>query len=176
MNDTQADFNYVKQALLKADTRHSYPLIYVLWGMIVLAGFSIAEFNLQYINQYWLVVTPIGIVISAWLGYRQDKQLGQQNARAGNLYLRHFIALTAVIFVAMFTGQYQSILLIIGLGYLLAGIHLDKPMLWIGCLTIITHLAVQLGQIQSNLVIGVVLAAGLFVAAWSSAKANSEPS
>ena len=81
--------------------------------------------------------------------------------------------MTAVIFVAAFSGQYQSILLIIALGYCLAGIHLERPMLWVGLLTLAAYIGVVYGVINSNLILGIVISARLFVTAWNQRKANN---
>ena len=41
----QSDLSYVKQVLESAKRKDSYPLIYLLWGCIVIAGFTVAEFK-----------------------------------------------------------------------------------------------------------------------------------
>lgn len=167
MSDTHSDFQYVKRVIVDADTPNSHPYIYLLWGVIVLAGYTLAEFNTSLLNEYWLIATPIGIAGSYWLGARQGKQSGQISSKLGSLYLQHFGLLTLAIFLAAVSGQYQSILLIIGIGYCLAGIHLERTMLWIGLLTLLAYVGVISGLIGSNLILGVVISAGLFFTAWT---------
>lgn len=174
MDKNRENLAYVKQVLNASNSPNNYPAIYYLWGVLVFVGFGIAEFKVAWTSSYWLIAAPIGMVISAWLGIKQDQQRGQQDRQSGGDYMTHFSALLAVIFLAIFTQQYQSILLLISLGYLLAGIHLDRLMLVVGVLAALIYLAIEAGLIHSNLVVGAVFAIGFFATGWGAAKLNAE--
>lgn len=164
---------YVKQVLGVSQGPNSYPAIYFFWGCAILLGYIVAEYAFKWLNIYWLVTAPLGMVISAWLGARSSAKLGQQDRAIGQKYLAHFSLMVIAIFIAMATKQYQSILLVIALGYALGGLYLEKLMYFVGALAAIVYLCMSFGIITSNLVVGVIFALGLFTIAFAAAKANS---
>jgi len=173
MTNDNANLIYVKQILQAAEGPNNYPSIYFLWGCIVFAGYAVAEFRLDLVSTYWLIAAPLGMLASAWLGYQQGKSKGQHDRRVGNQYMQHFALMLVFIFTAIFSGEYQSILLLIGLGYSLAGLYLDRLMLAIGALALMIFIAIKLGLIQSNLFLGTLFAAGFFVTAWCAVRLNN---
>ncbi len=174
MSHRDENLAYIKKVLEDSASFNGYPAIYALWGCIVFIGYAIAEFQFSWSTMYWLVSAPVGMVISAWIGMRSDKKLGQQGSKAGDKYLYHFGLMVAFIFIAVFTQEYRSILLVIGLGYCLAGLHLERLMLVVGILSVLLYLAIHMGWVNSNLLVGAVFAIGFFAAAWGSAKLNAE--
>lgn len=173
MTNNDANLMYVKQILQAAEGPNNYPSIYFLWGCIVFAGYAIAEYRIDLISAYWLLAAPLGMLASAWLGRRHDHSSGQQDSRVGSQYMQHFSLIMVFIFTAMFSGEYKSILLLIGLGYCLAGLHIDRLMFAIGTLALMTFIAIQLGLIPSNLFLGGIFAAGFFATAWCAARLNN---
>ena len=173
MTNDNANLNYVKQILQAAEGPNNYPSIYFLWGCIIFAGYALAEYRIEQVTTYWLLAAPLGMLVSAWLGHLQDKSKGQHDSRGGNQYMMHFGLMMIFIFTAMLSGEYKSILLLIGLGYGLAGIYLDRLMLSIGALSLMTFIALKLGLIHSNLFLGSIFAAGFFVTAWCAARLNN---
>ena len=176
MTNDNANLTYVKQILQAAEGPNNYPSIYFLWGCIVFAGYAMAEYRLDLVTLYWMIAAPLGMLISALLGRRQGKVKGQHDSRVGNQYMQHFGIMLVFIFTAIFSGEYQSILLLIGLGYSIAGLYLDKLMLSIGVLALMIFIAIKLGLIQSNLFLGTIFAAGFFVTAWCAARLNNRGS
>lgn len=172
MTEQQQDLNYVRQVLGASEQGNSYPAIYALWGCIVLLGHVLMEFNIHSGSLYWFIAGPIGMVISAWLGIRADHKKGQHDSETGDKYMIHFAIMLGAIFIAMFTKQYESILLLISLGYALAGLHLERLMYAVGALTALLYIAVCFGLITSHLIVGIVLAIGFFALSWSAAKMN----
>ena len=173
MTNDNANLIYVKQILQAAEGPNNYPSIYFLWGCIVFVGYAIAEYRLDLTGTYWLLAAPLGMLVSGWLGWRQSNSEGQHDSRTGRQSMQHFGLMVIFIFAAMFSGEYKSILLLIGLGYCLAGLYLDRLMLAIGVLALIIFIAIELGFIRSNLLLGGIFSAGFFVTAWFAARLNN---
>lgn len=167
MTTTQNDLKYIKQALERSSGSPGFAFPYYLWGAIVFFGYLTAELSIDWLSVYWLVAAPLGMLISFWAGSRYSRNLGQQDKLLARKYLFHFTLMLVFIFSAVATQQYQAILLIIGLGYCLAGVHLERMMLYVGLITLAAYFLVMQGIIASNLVLGSVLALGLFICGWS---------
>ena len=167
MTNSTNDLKYVRQTLEKSIQQPSIASIYYLWCSIVLFGYLIAEFNLAWINVYWLIAAPVGFVISAWIGYRYSQKLGQSGSDNDKQYLWHFGLLILFTFSAMLTQQYLSIMLLIGLGYCLAGIHLERAMMWPGLMALALYFGIHFQLITSQLLIGGLFAAAFFITGWS---------
>ena len=60
--------------------------------------------------------------------------------------------------------MHQLILLVIGLSYFLAGLHLDPPLLWVGLLIWLVYFAIFFINAYQWTIVGVVVAAGLIAA------------
>jgi hypothetical protein len=60
---------------------------------------------------------------------------------------------------------HRIILLIISLGYFLAGVHLDPPLLWIGLLMFAAYFVMFFMSAYAWTVVGLVVAVGLIVTA-----------
>ena len=174
MNNDTKNLEYVKQILEASQSSNGYPAIYLLWGCIVFIGYAVTEYYLAWTSTYWLIAAPIGMVLSAWLGIRGSVQRGQQDNQTGDKYMLHFGLMLAFIFVAIFTQEYRSILLLIGLGYCLAGLYLEKLMLGVGILSVAVYMAIHVGLVTSNLLVGTVFALGFFACAWGAAKLNAD--
>jgi len=169
MTNADSNIEYVANVLRKADKPFSAsPLIYCLWGCIVLIGSGIAEFWVTYTTTYWLIVAPIGFLLSGWIGARASKALGQNDKELGIQSFNHFLIMLVFVFTAIFTKQYSIIFLLVGLTYCLAGIYSDKIMLWIGGLYWLIYLSIYLGFLTSSLVVGIALALAFFISAWAS--------
>lgn len=165
------DLNYLN-SLLQKSAQNGYPLIYVFWGLVVFTGYALADLKPTWLTPYWVCAMLIGLVVSAWLGRRQNSKSGQRDANDGNRYLLHFGIMMIGIFLAMLTRDYQSILLIVGVSYCLAGLYLERVMLLVGAITLACYLAVAKGLIPSNLVVGIAISSGFFVTAWASSRQN----
>jgi hypothetical protein len=90
------DIAYVRAAAERAGAG-SIPSIYVLWAVIGLCGFALADFaaDSRSVGLYWMVAWPAGFVVSAWLGYRAGRQSGQGSRRAGVRWAVHWLAFMA---------------------------------------------------------------------------------
>jgi len=163
MNDTK-DLDYVN-SLLKQAQPSGYPMIYVLWGVIVLVGFTLGSLKPQWLLEYWIVATIAGFIASIVIGKRGDSKIGQRSNEVGKRYSMHFGIMAICIFIAMFAQDYRAIILIS-----LAGLHMERIMLLVGTITIASYIGVVSGLITSNIVLGLAISAGLFSAAWATSR------
>jgi hypothetical protein len=166
------DLNYVNNLLEEAQSA-GYPMIYVIWGVIVLVGFSLLSIKPEWSVTYWIVSNIVGFIASVFIGMRSDSKVGQRNRELGKRYSQHFGIMGICIFIAMFAQDYRAILLITGLSYCLAGLYLERIMLIVGVITIASYIGVATGLITSNIVLGLTISAGLFAAAWATSKKNT---
>ena len=165
------DLSYVNNVLSSSE-QNGIPLIYAMWGVVVLCGFVLLELKPESSIAYWVVTSGIGMAVSIALGKRSEQITGQRNLELGKRYGTHFGMTGICIFIAMFSGDYTAIFLITGLGYCLAGVHLERIMWLPGIVSIVCYGAVQLKLIDSFILIGIVFSLGLFIAAWATSRAN----
>ena len=173
---SESDLNYVNKILAVADSTRPYSTIYYLWAAIVLCGYVTMAYAPQWTNQYWIVTSALGFVLSMLLGHAADQKLGQMDSQSGITHALHFAILLVFIFAAIFTGRGEMVLLVIALGYGLGGLHLDRSLFIVSVITLTLHTLISFNYIQSNLVVGVVLALSLAFVGWSmpSAKPKSD--
>lgn len=127
--DVRDDLGYVRDVVHRSE-RSAFPsAIAYLWAAIGVVGFSLIDFAPERVALYWMIASPIGFVLSAWLGWRQARAVGQESAREGRQHLLHWGALLAAIFLLVplivkgtLSGEAiaQVILLIVSLGVLFA--------------------------------------------------------
>ena len=136
------DMAYVRAAAERAGDA-SVPSIYVLWAVISLAGFALADFaaDSRWVGLFWMVAGPAGFGISAWLGYRASRHEGQGGRRIGARWGLHWLAFMAAAALGaalVATGHLQwsgfgsLVVLLLAVSYFHAGSYLDRRMLAIG--------------------------------------------
>ena len=78
------DVAYVRAAAVRSDVVPCRS-IYLLWAAIALCGFTMRDFAPEpsWINLYWLIAAPGGIVLSVWLGKRASMNIGQADRQDG---------------------------------------------------------------------------------------------
>jgi hypothetical protein len=169
----EGDLRFVRGALESSDRRSSPGAIYFLWAAVVLVGFGLVDFLPSAIPIYWSVAGPSGFVVSAYLGWRHSKSLGQQSATEGRRHLLHWGAVLVVVFLAVlmpargflpWTSLNVMILLLLAIGYFTAGVHLERPLRWIGALIGLGYVVVTLVSAYAWTMVGVALAIGLVIA------------
>ena len=169
------DVAYVRAA---TDRSESVPFssIYALWAVIILFGFPISDFfdDKSWNRWYWLVATPVGFILSMWLGSRASARIGQADMERGMRWVKHWLAyvVAGVLGGLLVTGGKLSgsgigalSVLLLALSYFYAGLHLDRRLLPVGiiigiCFPIVLYLP-GYGSTAS----GVVIAGALFVVA-----------
>lgn len=146
MNETSRardDLAYVRDVVGRSETYGAPRAIWYLWAAIAAVGFTLVDLAPDRVALFWAVAAPGGFLASLWLGRRHGRRSGQLSARGGKEHALHWGALLVAVFLLVplatsgaLPGDAlgQTILLVIGLGYFLAGVHLYRPLAWIGLL------------------------------------------
>ena len=177
MNDidrVKEDLDYVASAVRREQQDDGIPAIYYLWSLIVAIGWALPDFAPRWTGLYWIIVAPAGELLSWGLGARQGEKEGINDTAQGRRYAYHWLlALLAffLVFVPALMGRVSAetaavnVLLVCGLVYTLAGIHLERPLLWIGLLVFAGYVALSTLQLPYLWTItGLVVAASLILA------------
>ena len=178
------DLDYVSRAVRHNDASRGEPLLYVFWAVAVLVGFASADFAPRYTGPYWLVVGIGGGLFSGWYGARQQRLRGIRNRSEGKRWGLHWLVGGIAFFLTalpMFTGAIDpkhgapQFLLTTGIVYGLAGVHLDRPLLWCGLIALAGYAALLLLHLPyAWTATGVVMAACLLLAAYFTARAGRD--
>lgn len=166
----ESDLGYVRDALRKSGHHASPPAIYFLWAVIIAVGFPLADFAQQYVGVFWTVAGPVGGVVSWILGWRHSVKHGQVSRALGVRYGLHWLGTMVAIFLVVplgvtgsiaWSAAHRLILLIIALGYFLAGVHLERPLLWIGVLMVLGYLLLFTVSAYGWTIVGALVAVAL---------------
>ena len=167
------DIAYVRAAAERSDGIHVRAHGF-LWAAIVLCGFSIADFveDPRWIGRYWMVASPVGFILSAWLSARAEIRAGQVDRAKGRRWLLHWLAFLAagVLGVMLFVRGHMAPegigslwVLLLALTYFHAGVHLDRRLLPIGILAaggyLITLFVPQYGWTLTGVLVASALVA-----------------
>lgn len=165
------DLGFLRRAVGGASPR-SPATIYFLWAALVLAGFALVDLNEGRVGQYWMIAGPAGGLISAYLGWRDQRHYGAMDLALGMRYAQHWGAMMAVIFLAtlmpgrgliMWDAFGPVVLLILAMSYFHAGLYLDPPLRWVGLLLIGGYVLVLSVDTYSWTIVGVLVSATLVV-------------
>ena len=170
-NDLKEDIAYVRAAAERAGAA-TIPSIYVLWAVISLCGFALADFatDSRWLGLFWLVAGPGGFFISAWLGYRASRDSGQASRRIGVCWGWHWLAFKAagaLIAVLIATGHLpwaafgSLVVVLLALSYFYAGLYLDRRMLTIGGVLAVCYLVTLFIPAYQWTLVGVLIAGAL---------------
>lgn len=144
----QQDLDYVAGAVRRRDRPAGVPAIYFLWAAIVAIGFALPDFAPHIAGPFWLMAGIGGGLLSWWLGARDARLNGICDVELGRRYGLHWcIAGVGCLLgaVPMFTGDVSigtgvsNFLLVAGMAYALAGVHLERPLLWSGLLMLVAY-------------------------------------
>lgn len=168
------DLSYVASVVRQQDRDDGLPVIYFLWAVLVPIGFALPDFAPRWAGWYWLIVGPIGGLLSWWIGTRHSERTGINDIELGRRWGYHWLVAGAafiLIMLPIFTGKTAApsaaanILLVVGLAYALAGVHLERPLLWSGLLMFGGYLALSVLDLPYVwTTTGVVVAAALILA------------
>lgn len=175
----ESDVNFVRQVLARSETHRSPASIYLLWAAIILVGFPIVDLAPRYAGLFWMIAGPLGGLLSFFLGYRASRNAGVIRKTEGLRYTLHWLGLMGailllVLYFAMGRGTLtydafgQIILLLLALTYFLAGVHLDRPMLWSGLLMAAGFVTLVFVAKWTWTITGVVVAVAMVLSALSS--------
>jgi hypothetical protein len=156
-----------------------------LWAAITVPGFAIVDVAPERAGLYWLVAGVAGFLLSAWMGARGQRAIGQESAETGRRHMLHWAGMGVAIFLLSFgaegwgsTPQASShaILLMVALSYWLAGVHLIPALKWMGVVAAAVYVALAFleGFAYPWTAAGIVIAAGLVVASLGGGTAGAE--
>lgn len=177
------DLDYVTNAVRREDRDDGIPMIYFMWAVLVAIGFALPDFAPRWAGLYWLIAGPAGGLASWWLGARRGAQAGIHDAALGRRYAYHWL-LAALAFVLVFVpalagkvgvaAAATNLLLVAGLTYALAGVHLERPLLWSGVLMFAGYVALSLFELPYIwTTTGLIVAASLLLAGFN--QRNRQP-
>jgi hypothetical protein len=135
------DLSYVKRALARDQGTPFPAAIAVLWAVVCAVGMPLNDLAPQRAGVFWMVAAPAGFLLSIWLGYRGSRAAGESDRREGMRWALHFGALLLAMSAAAlgtaggaFSGAQLGMvaLLVCGTTFLLAGVHLARPLGWVG--------------------------------------------
>lgn len=142
------DLDYVASAVRYHDRPAGIPAIYFLWAVLVPVGFALPDFAPELAGPYWLVASIGGGLLSWWLAIRDARTCGIRDAALGRRYGFHWLVGGVAFLLCalpLVTGRgdidmvVSSFLLVSGLLYALAGVHLDRGMLGSGLLMLAAY-------------------------------------
>ncbi|RDZ27330.1 hypothetical protein [Lysobacter silvisoli] len=175
--DLQSDLDYVTRTLRRRERPAGVPAIYFLWAALVLVGFALPDWAPRLSGPYWLIAGLGGGALSLWLGARDSRRSGVIDRGLARRYGYHWLvasiafALTALpIALGRFEVQtgVANFLLTAGTVYALAGVHLDRPILWSGLVMYVAYAAIVLFSPPYIWTLaGVATSAALAWAGWS---------
>ena len=169
------DLDYVASAVRFHDRPAGVPAIYFLWAVLVPVGFALPDLAPGLAGPYWLVAGIGGGLLSWWLAVRDARRSGINDTADGRRHGLHWLVGGIgflVCWLPMLRGApielaVGNFLLVAGLVYALAGVHLERPLLWSGLVmlaayVVLTVFALPYTWTITGLAIGVSLAwAGL---------------
>lgn len=149
------DLNYVASTVRRQERHRGLPAIYFLWAVIVLVGFSLPDFAPYAAGPYWFIAGISGGLLSWWLGARAGRKTGINDKELGWRYGAHWMiagfgfllaGLPLIVRHASVAVDTSSFLLVGGLVYALAGVHLERPLLWSGLLMMAAYVVLVIFQ------------------------------
>jgi len=135
------DLSYVRSTLDRAGEADNPAIIYFLWAAISFLGIAIIDYVPAWTGLYWMIMGPLGGILSGVLGARVSRALGQDSRREGWRQGLHWggMMVAILLLIPLITTQAVSvdelpriILLLVALSYFLAGVHVDRRLLWVG--------------------------------------------
>ena len=146
------DLDYVVAAVRRNDRSGGSPMLYAFWALAILVGFALVDFAPHIAGPYWMVVGIGGGLGSTLYASRESRRQPVVNAEQNRRWGIHFVVggigwlLVAASFFAGH-GEARDVatgfLLVTGLVYALAGVHLDRLMLWSGLVALAGYAVMQ---------------------------------
>lgn len=179
------NLDYVASTLRRARQSAGDAPIYFLWAVLVPIGFALFDFAPRFTGLYWFVIGIGGGVLSWWLGAREAKRQGMVDRDLGRRYGWHwgisgigfFLAGLPMIVGVIDPAEGASLFLLVGgLVYLLAGLHLDGGMLPGGVLMLVAYVVLIVTSLPYVwTVAGLVIALALALAGFRARRFEARP-
>ena len=176
------DLGYVRDVVGRSERDATPRAIWYLWAAIGGIGFALIDFRPEQVGLFWSIAAPLGFLASIWLGWRHGRALGQHSRREGQAHMLRWGGMGGAILLLVFFAAHghlageeiaQAILLVVALGYFLAGVHMARPLVWVGLLLGGSFLAVEFvdGYVWSA--VGAVMALALVITAHVQGRARA---
>jgi hypothetical protein len=176
------DLQYVANAVRRHGRSPGVPAIYFLWAAIVLVGFALPDLAPRWAGRFWLVAGIGGGLLSWWLAHRDALASGVIDNDLGRRHGFHWlvgglaffgVALPVLVGQADMAATANSFMLVTAVLYLLAGVHLERPLLWSGAVMFVAYVVLVVSNPpHAWTVAGVATAIALAWAGISTLRAN----
>ena len=179
------DLVYLGNVLRKSSRATSPFTVYAMWAILVLVGFALVDFAPRRVGLFWIVAGPLGGVASAFLGMRHARKIGQLSREEGIRHAWHWGGLMLAILLAVPLGVTGAVdwsilsrifLLLIGLTYYLAGVHMERPLLWAGALMLAGYVALFFRPDYGWTLTGALVAASLLLSGYAESRRHDPAS
>lgn len=166
----EQDLRYVASAVHRSRQSAGVPVIYYLWAAIVVVGYALPDFAPRVAAWYWIVFGIGGGLASWWIATRDVRLHGARDVALGRRWGFHWLIGGlgfAVCWLPALHGAPASVvvgnfMLVAGLVYALAGIHLERPLLWPGLVMLLGYVVLSVLRMPGTWTItGVIVALGL---------------
>ena len=137
------DLDYVASAIRRHERPLGPPAIWFLWALLVPIGFALPDFAPRSAGAYWFFAGIGGGLLSWWFAARDARECCIVDAALGRRHGYHWLVGGLAFLLCalpLFTGRAEIaptvslFLLVTGLMYALAGIHLDRGLFGSGLL------------------------------------------
>ena len=171
MTEAARDVAFVRGAVAKREAKPRPSAIFYYWAVYVLIGFPMVNFLPQYSGLFFGIGTLVGIVFSGITARLHFARVGEvdvgERIRGGIHWVTGMVVAAAVPIILAnmkmissdMAGQFSCIL--VGLVYLMAGIHIDRPFFWMGLLLIVGGTCLGLVPGYGWTVLGILLGVSL---------------
>ena len=175
LNQLREDVSFVRQAIhRRSGTPPGRQVSYLIWAVYVLIGFALIDHNPHLANGFFAIGFPFAAALSWWLGRKAAAKFGEIDLERSRRAQFHFYggvifavvtanALAAVIPALHGPEEGQVLIVLLGMVYFLAGVHIDAHFLWLGPLLMVAALMVGRVSVYPGTCLGVVFAFGLSV-------------
>lgn len=148
----QQDLEYVASAVRRSAPRSGPPAIYFMWAVLVAVGWALPDFAPNAAGPYWVICGIGGGFVSWWLAARDESRAGARDVALGRRWGLHWLvagAGYAVCWLPLLHGATPkaiigNFMLVTGLVYALAGVHLERSLLWTGLLVLLGYVVLVL--------------------------------
>lgn len=165
------DLAYVRDATNRASAT-TIPSIYLLWAAIGLCGFVLVDFveDSRWIAIFWLLAGPGGGVLSLWLGFRAQRQVGQADRRNSIRWGLHWLAFLVAGMLGLalvpsghldWAGFGSLMVLLLSLSYFHAGLQFDRRLLPIAVVAAVCYLLTLVVSGYEWTLAGILMASAL---------------
>lgn len=166
----QQDLDYVANTVRRHDSPAGIPLVYYMWAVIVLVGWALPDFAPTIAAPFWLVCGIGGGFASWWIAARDERARGAHDKHTGLRWGLHW-AVAGVGFLVCWLPAVHgapihvvvgNFMLVAGLAYAFAGVHLERSLLWSGLLVLVGYVVLSVATLPYTwTVTGVIFALAL---------------